>query len=455
MQRAVLMLALAAAAVPAAAQEDADLGRIPGAVETAPPPKDKPAANGKFSLENAFGLYSFRGTFAVPNPSPTPSRWADRLSFDMLDQWTLAPRLTATVSDRLSTSFADGIGWPNESVRNDPREAYLTWEPLPESYLEAGRINMRYGVAYGYNPTDFFRARTSVAQSSADPSALRNNRLGTAMIRAQRIFEGGSLEVVYAPKLHAPARLYATAAAFDPKFDQTNAADRFLAAYSFELEEFSPQLLLYHESGRTKLGLNISHPVGDSIIAYLSWAGGQAPGVSADAIAFGKRSGTIASFAPVLPPSGGRIFRNEISAGASWSSEYKVTLIAEYHFDQAGFSKDDWRAWFAVGAAPGLASEMWYVRGYASDRQLPLSRHEAFASVSWNEPFEIEHFSLSGFVMGNLSDGSGMCQFGLSYDISDVWSAGAYLTGTSGGKRSEWGSMSSAGSALVSLVRYL
>jgi len=461
MRHGAVILVLLAAASPAAAQnapqeENSDLNLIPGAVEKAPPPAAQPAGHGKYFLEDAFGLYSFRGSFAVPYPSPTPSRWADRLSFDMLDQWTLAPRLTASFSDRLSVSEADGIGFPEESVRNDPREAYLTWEALPETYLEAGRINLRYGVAYGFNPTDFFRARTSVAQSSADPSALRNNRLGTAMIRAQRIFDGGSLEFVYAPKLHTPAPLYAVADPVDPKFDQTNDADRFLFAYSFKLEEFSPQVLITHESGRTRLGLNLSHPVGDSIIAYLSWAGGAAPGVTADAIAFGKRTGTLPSFAPLLPPaSTSRIFRNEISAGASWTSEYNVTVMAEYNFNQAGFSKDDWRNWFAIGADPVLAPEMWYIRGYASDRQLPMSRHQAFADISWSEPFDIENFSLSGFALGNLSDGSTMCQVGLNYDISDTWSLGAYLTGSTGGKRSEWGSMSNAASAIVSLVRYL
>jgi hypothetical protein len=456
MRRALLLLAVFAAAAPAAAQENDDLSLIPGAVQSAPPAATQAASHGKYSVEDAFGLWSYRGAFAVPMVGAMPSRWSNRASFDALDTWRLGPNLTATLSDRLSVSFADGVGFPNESVRNDPREAYLTWEPLPEAYLEAGRINVRNGVAFGYNPTDFFRARTSVAMSSADPGAMRNNRLGTAMLRAQRIFDGGSVEFIYAPKLHVAAPLYATADPFDPKFDQTNGADRFLASFSFELEEFSPQLLVYHESGRTKFGLNISHPIGGSIIAYASWAGGRAPGVTADAIAFGRRTGTLPSFMP-LPPyvSAARSFRNEVSTGASWTGEGGLSVIVEYNFNQAGFSKDDWRGWFAVGADPTMAPFAWYIRGYAGDRQLPMTQHQAFVRLDCPEPFDIKHFDINGFVMGNLTDGSTLGQLGVNYDISDKWSAGAYLGLFTGGARSEWGSMRTAASAVVQLVRYL
>ena len=455
MRPGVVLLAIVCTAVPAAAQEDDDLSRIPGAVENAPAAPPEAASHGKYFVEDAFGVSSYRGTFAVPYPYGVPSRWANRTSFDALDQWTLAPGLTATFSDRLSATFSDGVSFPNEVVRNDPREAYLTWEPAPQTYLEAGRINVRNGVAFGYNPTDFFRARTTVSQASADPGAQRQNRLGAVMLRAQRIFDGGAVEFVYAPKLHTAAPIGALADPFDPKIDQTNGADRFMAAFSFDLEEFSPQVLVYHESGRTKLGLNISHPIGSAVIAYASWAGGNAPNTIVDAIAFGKRTGTLPSFVPVLPPTSmARAFQSDLSLGAYWTSEYKTTVSLEYNFHQAGLTKSDWRNWFATGADPSLAPQMWYIRGYASDQQEPISRHQIFARVDWLEPFHIEHFDLNGFVMTSLADGSCLGQIAASYDISDKWSVGAYLGGTTGGARSEWGSLRNAATATVQVVRY-
>ncbi len=455
--RYVAFLAVAlAAAVPAAAQENDDLNRIPAGIgnEAAPPPQSEP--HGKYYVENASALFSYRGTFAVPYPYGAPSRWSNRSCLDILDQWTLAPDLTATFSDRLSMTFADGAGFPNDVVRNDPREAYLTWEAAPQTYVEAGRINVRNGVAFGYNPTDFFRSRTTVAQSSADPGALRENRLGTVMLRAQRIFDGGSLEIIYAPKLHKPGAIGSVPEPFDPKLDQTNGADRFLATFSFDLEEFSPQLLAYHDSGRTRIGLNISHPIGDSIIAYASWAGRSAPSAIADAIAFGKRTGTIPPLAPLLPPTTtARSFQRDVSAGAYWTGEDRVTVSLEYNFHQAGFSKDDWRRWFAIGADPTLAPLMWYIRGYASDQQQPMSRHQAFWRVDWQEPFLVEHFDVNAFMMTDLEDGSSIGQVAAYYDLSDLWSAGIYFSGTMGGKRSEWGSLRSAASITFQVVRYL
>jgi len=341
-------------------------------------------------------------------------------------------------------------------VRNDLREAYLTWEAAPQTWLEAGRINLRGGIAFGYNPTDFFRARTSVAQSSSDPGAQRNNRLGTVMLRGQHVFDGGSLELIYAPKLHSPVPLGAEADPLDPKIDQTNGSDRLLFSYSFTLEEFSPQVVLYYESGRSKIGFNASHTLGAAIIAYLSWTGGSAPSVITDAYAFGKRTRTLPSFLPVLPPvSGARGFRNDLSVGATWSGEDKETVSIEYNFHEAGLTGAKWRDWFAIGAAPGGASAMWYIRGFASDRQDPIGRHRLFVRADWSEPFHILHTDISAYVMTSPADGSFTSQIGASYDLSDQWSLGAYVSATGGGRRSEWGSLSGAASAIVQLVRYL
>lgn len=458
MKKAVLLFGFSILAVPAAAQEDADLSLIPGSVQqdTAPVASVTPESLGKYALSDAFGWYAYRGTMAVPSSSDIPSRWSNRLSADALASWKLGGDLRLTVSDVLSVSSADGTGFPRESVRNDLRELYVTWDVTSETFLEAGRINVRYGVALGYNPTDFFRARSAVAQSSSDPGALRNNRLGTVMIRAQHVYSGGSLEFIYAPKLHSPVPLGGLADPFDPKFDQTNGSDRLAASWSFAWEDFSPQLLVFYEEGRAKFGFNASHPVGNSIIAYLSWAGGNAPSVIADAIAFGKRTGTLPAAMPVLPAvSFSRGFKSDISAGASWTGEYKQTVSVEYNFHEAGFSKDVWRAWFDTGADPTLSSLMWYIRGYANDRQQPASQHQAFIRADWAEPFHIPHSDINGYVMANLTDGSTTGQLSASYDLSDYWSFGAFVSATTGGRRTEWGSLRGSASAIVQVVRYL
>jgi hypothetical protein len=455
MRKAAFLAAVLGVALPAAAQENDDLARIPSAVENAAPPSTAQEA-GKYSLVNAAGWYGYRGSFVVSPGSDVPSRWNDRVSADALVTWRLSETVRVTASDVLAASFADGVGFPREAVRNDLRELYATWEAAPETYLEAGRINVRYGVAFGYNPTDFFRARTSVAQSSTDPGALRNNRLGTVMVRGQHVFDGGSLELIYAPKLHSPVAMGGLAWPLDPKIDQTNGSDRVAASFSFEWEAFSPQVLAFYDSGRMKLGFNASHPIGNTIIAYASWAGGEAPSVILDAMAFGKRTRMLPLSVPLLPPvATGRGFKNDVSAGASWTGEDKETISIEYNFHQAGLSADQWRSWFATGADPALASLMWNIRSYAGDRQDPISQHEVFVRADWVEPFHILHADLNAYVMTNLVDGSSTGQLGASYDFSDYWSVAAFFSATTGGQRSEWGSLRQSTSAIVQIVRYL
>lgn len=453
MRRAAVLAVLLAAA-PAAAQEDSDLDRIPSTIGSAPAAVPSDISHGKYYVENDVALSSHRGTFVVPYPVAAASPWADRVSIDGLDQWALANDLTLSVSDRFNLTFARGMGFPGESARNDLREAYFTWQPYTGSYLEAGRINVRNGVALGFNPTDFFKARTLVSQASADPSALREDRLGTVMLRGQQLWDGGSLTLIYAPKLEDAAPIGVVSHWYEPKFDQTNTSDRFLASLNLEIGELSPQALVYRDGSRTKFGLNISQPIGQSVIAYAEWAGGNQSSLIADAIAFGKRTGTIPAIAPLLPPTGaGRSFRNELAAGASWTSIEKVTINVEYHFHEAGLSSADWHDWFALGTDPVLAPEFWYERAYASDVQQPASRHQLFVRADWQDAF-ILHLELTAFTLTNPSDGSTLGQLAASYILSDNWSIGAYLSGTLGGRRTEWGSSPGAASAIFQLTRY-
>ena len=455
--RTAVAFCLLCAAAPAAAQEYSDLDRIPaGLPDEAAASQPASNAHGKYYVEDAFALSSSRGNLVVPLPSSSSSDWANRTSLDAFDQWSLAQNLSFMFSDRFSLTENDGIVFPRDAARNDLREAYFTWEPAAATFLEFGRINLKNGIALGFNPTDFFKTRSAVALASADPSALRGDRLGTLMLRAQTIWDGGSATFVYAPKLHKPRQISGAAPSWiDPSFDQTNASDRFLFALNLDVGDLSPQALVYHENGRTKIGLNISHPIGQSVIAYAEWTGGSEPSLIAQAIAYGKATGTLPAFAPVLPPtSTSHVFQNDLAVGASWTSTAKVTLNLEYHFHQAGFSDADWRNWFDIGATgPLAASELWYVRGYASAMQQPTSRHQIFWRADWQDAF-VEDLELSGISFVNLTDGSGMVQFAADYNLSNSWSVGLYAGGTFGGRRSEWGSLSSASSAIFQVVRY-
>ena len=159
-------------------------------------------APGNLFLEDAFTLSGTRGGLVVPFPPPGPLLWQNRTSLDGTWQWNLPGLVTANFSDRLNLIEWNDSGFPtHKNPRNDFREGYLTWEPVTRAWLEAGRINVRNGVALGFNPTDFFKTNTLIDTASLDPSVIREDRLGVLMVRGQAIWDGGSASLAFAPKV--------------------------------------------------------------------------------------------------------------------------------------------------------------------------------------------------------------------------------------------------------------
>ena len=442
----------ASASFGAPAQENKDLERIPQIAPIQAPEGQPTAAQprttrlGRVYVEDALALSARRGDLVVPAPPPAPPSWQNRTSADVLKQWDLSESLSATLSDRFNIYWQDGVKFPSrQSFRNDFREGYVTWEPRARNYLEAGRVNVKNGVALGFNPTDFFKTRTLVDQASLDPSVIRQNRLGTVMARGQAIWEGGSASLSVGPKLESPAPIPTTAQpSLNPSFDRTNGANRVLLSASYDIGDLNPQALVYNERGRTKLGLNLSHQIGKSIVGYAEWAGGKQPSLIAQAVSYGKLTGTLPANAPTLPPAdGAEKFRNDLAIGASWTTETKITLNVEYHYHQAGFSRQDWKNWFDIGAAnanrQSVTGELWYVRGFAAAEQQPLTRHQGFLRADWQDAF-VRHLELTALAFVNLYDGSTLSQLAASYDVSDAWTLRAYVSANIGGRRSERGS---------------
>jgi len=472
--RAFLLL-LVGVALAANADENKDLELIPqapapaqtaGTAETAEP-SAAPASKAKIYLENAFTQSWLRST-AVPFPPPQPSAWEERALLDVRDQWRVAPRLSLAYSGRLNVRAEDRLGFPNhENVINELREAYASWEPADGTFVDAGRINLRSGVALGLNPTDYFRTRTVADPLSVDPVVLREDRLGTLMLRAQRLWEHGSLTAAYAPAVASRSAVTngVDLKSFDPGFDRTNAQDRFLLKGSVDVTQgFAPELLAYHEDGSTRWGLNLTEGIGKSVVVYAEWSGGVRPGLVEEALRFGRATGTLPLNVPpgapaILRQDPNQRFRSELAAGASYTTEQpKITFNLEFDYNQAGFSGANWDDWFQAGrgATPGsaVAGQLWYIRGYAVDQQEQLGRSAAFLRADWVDAF-VPKLELSGFVYTDLLDGSARLQLTADYHLSDRWTAGALVLADFGARRSDFGSLPQAGSVLLKLVRYL
>jgi hypothetical protein len=456
--RALLLLALAWSGA-VVAQEDSDLALIPP--ESQAPPKIRESRVGQNTyLENALTTVSFRGD--LPVPAPPSYDWQERLLLDARETWEIGPRAHFAFSDRLNLRDESDLSFGDrESVVNDFREGYLEWRLADQTYLAFGRINLKSGIALGYNPTDYFKARTVSEPLSADPTVLREDRLGTVMLRLQHLSPWGSVTVAYAPRLRQQSRIYSNTGlpSFDPMLGRTNWDNRFLLKAGLDLSRYmSPELLIYHDSRGTRAGADLSMAIGQSVVAYLEASVARRRDLIAEALEFGHATGAIPASAPELPfPSSGRSLKSELAVGASYTTSNRITWNLEYHLNQSGFTSQDWNRWFAVGAnlaaPPAVANELWYIRGYALDQQEQGTEQAAFIRADWTDAFGLK-LELSGFVNVDLLDGSGQAQGEAEYYLSNAWTVGLLAAGDFGSTRSDFGSLPTAYSVLFSVRRY-
>jgi hypothetical protein len=442
--------------------EDDDVDKIPNPQSSDAEPAASRTGNQRVYAENVFTGSTVQGTLLVPVPQSTASTWEDRVLVDVRREWRAGRHLTLMFSDRLNVRAENDLAFPTQqNLINEWREGFVSWEFFDRTYVDAGRINLKSGAALGFNPTDFFKTRAVVAPLSLDPSVLREDRLGTLMLRAQRIWTGGAMTIAFAPAVSHMSPIYSDSnlPSVDPSFDRTNARARLLVKGSINVAgDFSPELLVYHEAGRTRLGLNITRGIGQNVVAYAEWAGGAEPRMIDDALAYGRDTHVLPDGAPsVLPGDSASTFRQDLAVGGSLSIKPKLTLNVEYHFHQSGFDKRDWARWFmagegATGASPA-AGELWFIRSYALDRQDPLTRHALFARADWVDAF-IRHLELTGFVNMDVYDGSSLAQLTADYFASSKWTVGVQAGVNLGGAGSEFGSLPQRGSMLFKLARY-
>lgn len=438
--------------------ENSDLALIPSNVATRNEaiPRKTADPGGKLYLEDALTGWTYRSNLSVPAPTSQPS-YQDRLSLDADSAWRLSKDLKLGLSDRLNGFAADRTRFPSAgNARNDFREGYVSWEAAPDAFLEAGRINLKNGVALGYNPSDFFKTRTTVDIVSIDPSVAKENRLGVGMVKGQALFERGSVTVAYAPGLRSQSPLMVQPpASLDPLFGQTNSTQRLLAGVSCEIFDLSPQALVYHDDVGTHFAASLSRSIATSFVVYAEWAGVREADLSGRATAFGKSAGQLSAAAAVIPQTDpGESFRNDAAAGLSWTNGAKMTVNLEYHFHQAGFDRGDFDRWIALGGSNRqLAAELWYVRQYAADQQEPLMQQELFLRFDWQDAL-INYLDLGAVAFVSPYDGSLLAQSSAQYFVSKNWTIAAYLGGTFGSPDTVQGSIPWNASAALQLTRY-
>lgn len=317
--------------------------------DTETPVQDTKGAVWRAFVEAAAGRNTLRGG----SPDVNTRRLSADLRYDQ--RWT--PTLRAVLSNRLDLAHSDASP-PADNV-NTLREAYLSWTPVSSTVLDLGRVNVPLGSAMGYNPTDWFKSGALRSVVSPDPAVLRENRQGTVVLRAQRLWEDGSLTGLVSPKLASspdPGRY-----ALDE--GSTNPRHRWLLAGSHRISDrFSPQWLLQGGDGQsTQVGFNLSALASDATTVYAEGASGRGPTLLDQA----------------LTAAGDDKRHTRLALGLTHTTAFNLVLSIEAQANNAAPTRSRWRA-----LAP---NERLAVLAVADREQDLISRRAWFVHAQWKD----------------------------------------------------------------------
>jgi hypothetical protein len=283
--------------------------------------------------------------------------------------------LRAVFSDRLDLIHRYGDLEPHEDNVNTLREAYLSWHATPELIADVGRVNLRYGAALGYNPTDYFKGNALRVVVSSDPTSLRENRQGTVVLQGQKLWSDSSIAAVFSPKLGNPPPSTST---FSLNFGATNPSNRWLVAASHKFsEELNPQVVVYGgEHLSTQAGLNVSGLLTRAAVAYLEFSGGRGPSMITQAQGLSQ---------PEVSQQRGAV-------GLTYTTDFNLSLTAEFEYNSAAPSRSEWAALMASAPLDSVR----LLQFAQAQQDLPV-RRAIFLYASWRD-MVVRNFDLTAFV---------------------------------------------------------
>ncbi len=347
-----------------------------------------------------------------------PSDDMRRASVDLTWSFKPAPGWRGVFSNRLDDSHPVDAG--ARSTLNSLRELYVGWQDDAGRFsFDVGRVNYRNGPAYGFNPTDYFRDGSVRAVTSADPLAQRENRLGTVMLRAQQLWQGGGLSLALAPKLRdGPSN-----ESFSADWGATNHADRALLALSLQpADGASLQGFAFHQRGRgLQLGANGSALLGGSTVGFFEWSGG-------------KDQELLAS---VLSPEAASRTRHRATAGLTYTTASRLSLTAEYEYNGFALNKAQWQQAVATMGLEPMAAYL-----YEAQRRQDTAARRAVMLYASQRDAGIKNLELTGLVRYSLEDRSRFVWLEARYhlprvDLALQWQANL------GRAETEYGAMTS------------
>lgn len=321
----------------------------------------------------------------------------------------------ALLSGRVDVDSQPGAGLTHRNLSLTVREAYVGGD-FGNWTIEAGRMNIRDGVAIGYSPTDVFRAGSLPVRRTEDPARLRESRLGVVGLRVQRRTPWGDFTALAAPKLGVTQE----PSWYDPMWGAVNdgRAQLYLKYTPLRWHGMYSNVIWHEaEGGARTFGLNATNNIGQSMVAYAELVS--------------TRQSSLAAL--VSEPSAPRTAFFQWSAGLSVSTDWRQTVTLELAHNAGGIRRGDWTGPWQLADADRLGA----VFAEAAHRQDPLSRNSAMLLLQWDRFGHID-VDLTCLARLNFSDESrlGWCEWRYKQPAAE-WSLS--LSRFHGGSRSEFG----------------
>lgn len=341
----------------------------------------------------------------------------------------------------------------DESLRVDVQELALSYPATTDLMLEVGRLNIRNGVALGFNPTDWFKADSLVTTDSQDPGDRREERLGTVILGGIATVGGALYQFGFRPQITDGANSILTDMdVIGLGLDRTNPSEAVFVKVSPDLGgniSVTGNLLL--ENGHPGGGFEISGAIGDNLVLYGEAFIQERRSLASKALAGGLGS---PGFRGAVGANGGYGWKGQATIGATWSlpaalvGQEDVSLSFEYHYNGAGLSGGQIDALAAAKGADLAAAGA--IQGFAAREQEPLAREQLFARLAWNDVWEEADLTALGFYVPH--DNSGLVQLSASMPLNDNAEFSVRAFSTFGGSSSIYGANPTEMTAQIALT---
>ena len=379
---ALLALSLMAFHALSHAQSADDLDALALADRTQERPANIPAAIQAYVEIGAIAIDSTDGRHA-----------GSALTGALIWEQPLSERATFVLSTRYDTAYHVFPSQQSQST-NTVRELYTDLKIGQGWSLQTGRINIRQGVAIGFNPTDYFKDQAVRASRSPDPDSLKTHRQGSVVLAPQRAWESGVATLFLSPKLAT----HRTDQTFALDAGATNDKARALLTLSQRtLGEFRPQIsVLAEEAQAPQYGLNATTLYDDQTVLFAESSAGR----------------SHAAIETSLNMPGRTRWRNRLAVGATYTTSQKLSLTAEYYINGAGATAEQWADLRRQGSRA-----LQTVLTDAQSHQDPPSQRNWFFHASWKD-IGTPGLHLSAFARASQADRSRQYWMDIGYQFA-------------------------------------